>query len=69
MPGGPGRGADRALGAYLFATFATLEAKDFVGYGWTALDGEEAPLLPEEVWPEEGASTGGVCVRAPGGSA
>ena len=64
MPGGPGRGADRALGAYLFATFATLEAKDFVGYGWTALDGEEAPLLPEEE-----ASTGGVCVRALGGSA
>jgi len=40
-------------GAYLFATFEALEAEDFAGYGWTTLDGEEVPLLPDGVWPEE----------------
>jgi len=40
-------------GAYLFAMFAALAAEDFAGYGWTTPDGEEAPLLPDEVWPEE----------------
>jgi hypothetical protein len=40
-------------GAYLFATFEALEAEDVAGYGWTTPDGEEVPLLPEEVWCEE----------------
>jgi hypothetical protein len=40
-------------GAYLFATFDVLDAEDFAGYGWTTLDGEDAPLLPVEVWDEE----------------
>ena len=39
--------------AYLFATFEALEADDFAGYGWTTLEGEEAPLLPDELWDEE----------------
>ena len=30
--------------AYLLATFEALAAEDFAGYGWTTLDGEEAPL-------------------------
>jgi hypothetical protein len=38
--------------AYIFATFEALEVEDFAGYRWTTLDGEEAPLLPDELWPE-----------------
>jgi hypothetical protein len=45
--------------SYLFATFEALEADDFAGYGWMTLEGEEAPLLPDEVWPEERASIDG----------
>jgi hypothetical protein len=40
-------------GAYLFATFEVLDAEDAAGGGWTTLDGEEVPLLPDAVWPEE----------------
>jgi hypothetical protein len=40
-------------GAYLFATFDALAAEDFGGYPWTTLEGEEAPLLPDEVWPKD----------------
>ena len=39
--------------AYLFATFDSLDAEDAAAGGWTTLAGEEVPLLPEEVWPEE----------------
>jgi hypothetical protein len=46
-------------GAYLVATFEALETEDFAGYGWTTLDGEEAPLPPDEAW-QEGESTDGV---------
>jgi len=48
-----GVGAVAALGAYLFATVEALAAEDVAGYGWTTLDGEEVPLLPEEVWDQE----------------
>jgi hypothetical protein len=40
-------------GQYLFATLQALDAGDFAGYAWTTLDGEDVPLLPEEVWAEE----------------
>ena len=46
-------------GAYSFATFGALEADDFGWYGWTTQDGEEAPLLPDEVWPEDPGPAGG----------
>jgi hypothetical protein len=46
--------------AYLFGTFEVLEAEDAAAGGWTTLDGEEVPLLPDEAWPEEPEPDGAV---------
>jgi hypothetical protein len=45
--------------AYLLASFGVLDAEDVAAGGRTTLDGEEVPLLPDDVWPEEPGVDGG----------